>query len=88
MKYMVISTVKDGVAIEKAMEAWGNEKPQKGVGRLDAWHVGAGTGKSFNLYEVDNLLSLTAFLMQYQDLLDTDSYAVVDDAEAKKYFSV
>ena len=84
MKYMTISTVKAGVAVDTVMKAWANEKPQAGVERLDAWHVGAGTTKSFNLYEVDTPLSFTNFLMQWNDLLDMESCVVFDDAEAKK----
>lgn len=87
MKYMVVSTVKDGVAVEKVLKAWGDEKPQAGVERVDAWHVGVGTTKSFNLYEVDNPISLTDFLMQYQDLLNMESYVVFGDAEAKRKFA-
>ena len=84
MKYMIISTVKAGVPIDKVMKAWSNEKQQAGVKRLNAWHVGAGTGKSFNLYEADTPLSMTAATMQWMDLLDMESYVVVDDEEARK----
>ena len=86
MKYMCVSTVKAGVALEKVMQAWRNEKPQAGVEKVNVWHVGAGTGKSFNLFEVDNPLSLTDFLMQYQDLLDFESYLVFDEAEAQQHY--
>ena len=83
MKIMVTWSVRPG-GLEEAVSrflATGGMPKQEGVKILGRWHRTDGGG-GFTLYETDSPAAMYAGAVEWADLMELDSYVVIEDAEA------
>lgn len=83
MKIMVTWSVRPGELQEAVSRflATGGVPKHEGVKMLGRWHRTDGNG-GFTLYETDNVSSMYAGAVEWTDLMELDSYVVIEDAEA------
>lgn len=81
MKYMTrwsISEDNFAAAVKRFTKS--NPEPPPGVKMLGRWHE-MGSGDGFALFEVDDQVAFTKFILAWADLVDQKVYPVVDDGE-------
>ncbi len=81
MKYLTSWTVSPG-AVQEAVEKFlaGEGAPQEGVTLLGRWHRVDGSG-GFALFETDRPEQLYKGAMLWSDLLEFETYPVIEDAQ-------
>ena len=82
MKFMVSWTLSPGAAQEAAEKFLAGEgAPPEGVALLGRWHRVDGDG-GFSLVETDRPEQLYRGAVQWADLLDIETYPVIEDEQA------
>ena len=84
MKYMSVWSITPenfNAVIERFSTA--DPKPPAGVAMLDRWHE-VGTGKGYALFETDDPVALSKFVLAWADLVDQKIVPVVGDEEMGK----
>ena len=84
MKYMAVWSIAEGnfkATVERFATA--NPQPPAGVKMLGRWHE-MGTGDGFALFETDDPVGLTKYIMGWADLVHQKIYPVVEDDVVKK----
>ncbi len=84
MKFMVVWSIKPehySEALARFKES--NPQPKKGIKLLGRWHE-MGTGDGFSLFDVDDPIVLTQFLMSWADLVDQKIVPVVEEEDIVK----
>ena len=87
MKYMVRWSIKEehfAAVIERFTTA--DPQPPEGLAMLGRWHE-MGSGKGYSLFETDNPVALSRFVMKWADLVDQEVCAVVEDGEIAEALS-
>ena len=81
MKYMSVWNITPEnfkAVIERFSTA--DPKPPAGVTMLDRWHE-VGSGKGYALFETDDAVALSKFVLAWADLVDQKIVPVVGDEE-------
>jgi len=82
VKYMTTWNIsEDNYADAVARFKEADPTPPKGVTMIGRWHA-MGTGYGFALFDVDDPIAFTKFIMQWSDLVSQEVTPVVTDEEA------
>jgi len=82
MKYMVVWSISEA-NMAAAVKKFKKDPPEipGGVILLGRWHE-MGVGDGFSLFEADDPIALSKYLLAWSDLVDQKIYPVVNDEEA------
>lgn len=81
MKYMTKWSIKEE-NLPAAVERFSNDPPDlpEGVTMVGRWHQ-MGSGDGFALFEADDPIAMSRYVMAWADLVDQEVYPVLDDEE-------
>ena len=81
MKYMCTWSVKEE-NFNAAIERFTQNPPAvpEGVTMVERWHQ-MGSGDGFTLFETEDAVALSRYILAWADLVDQQIYAVVDEEE-------
>ena len=87
MKFMTRWSIKEE-HYAAAVERFATNPPDmpEGLTMLGRWHQ-TGTGDGFALFETDDPVAITKYVMAWADLVDQVVYPVVEDAEVAEALS-
>jgi len=87
MKYMTRWSIKEE-NFPAAVERFSTNPPEvpEGVTMLGRWHE-MGSGDGFALFEADDPVAVSKYVLAWADLVDQKVYPVVDDAEIARALS-
>jgi len=84
MKYMVVWSISED-NFKETIERFATENPQPpdGVTMVGRWHE-MGTGKGFALFDTDDTVGLSQYIMGWADLVDQQIVPVIEDQDVTK----
>ncbi len=87
MKYMTRWSIKEE-NFSAAVERFSTNPPEvpEGVTMLGRWHE-MGSGDGFALFEADDPVAVSKYVLAWADIVDQKVYPVVDDAEIAQALS-
>jgi hypothetical protein len=87
MKYMTRWSIKEE-NFAAAVERFSTNPPEvpEGVRMLGRWHE-MGSGDGFALFESDDPVAVSRYILAWSDLVDQKVYPVVDDTEVAQALS-